>query len=165
MIVEISVPSIPYDVVITCDKPGIIAATPNVPITVVVDVIRDGQPGETPVKGVDYFDGVNGITPVKGVDYFDGELNLTEIIVDFGSISEASNNIVVTIANTSILSTSKVICMVSGSETTDHSTDEIMLMQLNAFASKFVSGVSFNIQVFSPYKVFGKIKVNYLITN
>lgn len=40
-----------------------------------------GEPGITPVKGVDYFDGVdgadgangtNGTTPVKGVDYFDG---------------------------------------------------------------------------------------------
>ncbi len=29
-----------------------------------------GEPGYTPVKGTDYFDGV---TPVKGVDYFDGE--------------------------------------------------------------------------------------------
>lgn len=36
---------------------------------------RDGTDGRTPVKGVDYFDGTNGAdgrTPVKGVDYFDG---------------------------------------------------------------------------------------------
>lgn len=47
-----------------------------------------GEPGYTPVKGVDYFDGApgkdgkdgepgqdgkDGYTPVKGVDYFDGE--------------------------------------------------------------------------------------------
>lgn len=32
-----------------------------------------GDPGYTPVKGVDYFDGKDGYTPVKGVDYFDGE--------------------------------------------------------------------------------------------
>ena len=40
-----------------------------------------GDPGYTPVKGVDYFDGKDGVdgkdgkdgyTPVKGVDYFDG---------------------------------------------------------------------------------------------
>jgi hypothetical protein len=32
-----------------------------------------GAKGDTPVKGVDYFDGKDGYTPVKGVDYFDGE--------------------------------------------------------------------------------------------
>lgn len=31
-----------------------------------------GDPGYTPVKGVDYFDGKDGYTPIKGVDYFDG---------------------------------------------------------------------------------------------
>ena len=37
-----------------------------------------GEPGYTPIKGVDYFDGKDGqdgkdgYTPVKGVDYFDG---------------------------------------------------------------------------------------------
>lgn len=38
-----------------------------------------GEPGYTPVKGVDYFDGKDGkdgkdgYTPVKGIDYFDGD--------------------------------------------------------------------------------------------
>lgn len=32
-----------------------------------------GEPGYTPVKGVDYFDGKDGYTPIKGKDYFDGE--------------------------------------------------------------------------------------------
>ena len=41
-----------------------------------------GDPGYTPIKGVDYFDGKDGApgrdgkdgyTPIKGVDYFDGE--------------------------------------------------------------------------------------------
>lgn len=36
--------------------------------------IMDGEPGYTPQKGVDYFDGK---TPVKGVDYFDGEPGYT----------------------------------------------------------------------------------------
>lgn len=31
-----------------------------------------GDKGDSPVKGVDYFDGVDGYTPIKGVDYFDG---------------------------------------------------------------------------------------------
>lgn len=29
-----------------------------------------GEPGYTPIKGVDYFDGKDGYTPIKGVDYF-----------------------------------------------------------------------------------------------
>lgn len=29
-----------------------------------------GEPGYTPVKGKDYFDGKDGKTPVKGTDYF-----------------------------------------------------------------------------------------------
>ena len=33
----------------------------------------DGEPGKTPKKGKDYFDGKNGTTPEKGVDYKDGE--------------------------------------------------------------------------------------------
>lgn len=33
----------------------------------------DGKDGKTPIKGVDYRDGSNGKTPIKGVDYFDGE--------------------------------------------------------------------------------------------
>ena len=32
-----------------------------------------GDPGYTPVKGKDYFDGKDGYTPQKNVDYFDGE--------------------------------------------------------------------------------------------
>ena len=45
MIVEITNDILPYDVVISCDKPGMINAAPNVPITVVVDVKKDGIDG------------------------------------------------------------------------------------------------------------------------
>ena len=34
---------------------------------------QKGDPGYTPQKGVDYFDGKDGYTPQKGVDYFDGK--------------------------------------------------------------------------------------------
>lgn len=47
MIVEISTDIFPYDVVISCDKPGVITATPNVPITMVVDVKKDGIDGKS----------------------------------------------------------------------------------------------------------------------
>lgn len=34
---------------------------------------NDGEPGKTPVKGIDYNDGKDGYTPKKGIDYKDGE--------------------------------------------------------------------------------------------
>ena len=40
-----------------------------------------GDPGYTPQKGVDYFDGEDGYTPVKGKDYFDGK-DGTSVTVD-----------------------------------------------------------------------------------
>lgn len=33
---------------------------------------KQGDPGYTPQKNVDYFDGKDGYTPQKGIDYFDG---------------------------------------------------------------------------------------------
>ena len=42
-------------------------------ITKVAARVKDGDPGKTPEKGVDYFDGVDGYCPKKGVDYKDGE--------------------------------------------------------------------------------------------
>ena len=38
-----------------------------------------GEPGYTPIKGKDYFDGKDGYTPKKGVDYFDGEAGYTPV--------------------------------------------------------------------------------------
>ena len=32
-----------------------------------------GDKGDSPIKGIDYFDGENGKIPIKGIDYFDGE--------------------------------------------------------------------------------------------
>lgn len=40
---------------------------------------KDGEPGYTPIKGVDYFDGEDGYTPIKGKDYFDGEPGYTPV--------------------------------------------------------------------------------------
>lgn len=38
-----------------------------------------GDPGYTPVKGVDYFDGAPGYTPQKGVDYTDGKAATVQV--------------------------------------------------------------------------------------
>lgn len=41
-----------------------------------------GNPGYTPQKGIDYFDGKDGYTPVKGKDYFDGKDGHTPVVGD-----------------------------------------------------------------------------------
>lgn len=63
---------------------------------------KDGQDGYTPVKGVDYFDGVDGkdgsngkdgadgYTPQKGVDYRDGVDGKDGTSVTVASVSESS---------------------------------------------------------------------------
>jgi hypothetical protein len=45
MIVEISTDVMPYDVVISSDKPEIITAVPAVPFTVTIDLKKDGIDG------------------------------------------------------------------------------------------------------------------------
>lgn len=94
-----------------------------------------------------------------------GSVSFTEVIADFGSVINAKNNIRFTVPDASVLEGSNILCSVSGSATADHSTDEIMLLQLTAYAANIVEGVGFDIQLFSPHEVHGQIKINYLITN
>lgn len=54
MIVEISADVLPYDVAISCDKPGVINAVPNVPIAVTVDVKKDGIDGSQGMSAYDF---------------------------------------------------------------------------------------------------------------
>lgn len=59
------------------------AVLPTEPPTTWISILKGerGDPGYTPIKGIDYFDGTpgtpgiagtNGYTPIKEVDYFDG---------------------------------------------------------------------------------------------
>ena len=59
-----------------------------------------GNPGYTPVKGTDYFDGKDGYTPVKGKDYFDGKDGVDAIspIVDVKRI-EGGHRVTITDAD------------------------------------------------------------------
>ena len=50
--------------------------------TIKGDPGEKGDPGYTPIKGIDYFDGEPGYTPVKGVDYFDGEPGEDYVLTD-----------------------------------------------------------------------------------
>lgn len=101
MTVEITTGKLPFDVIISCGKPEIIKVQPNAPVSIVIDMKRDGQDGITPVKGVDYFD---GITPVKGVDYFDGVDGVTPVKgVDYFDGADGTTDIIITGADTGIL--------------------------------------------------------------
>jgi hypothetical protein len=72
MTVEITTDVLPYDVVITCDKQGVISTITNAPITVVVDVRKDGidglkgDKGDTGATGAAGENGAQGIQGLKG---------------------------------------------------------------------------------------------------
>lgn len=72
------------------DSTGLVTAT-GLKIKLSPEQMEDlkGDPGYTPIKGVDYFDGhtpekgvdyFDGYTPVKDVDYFDGKSSYTHIV-------------------------------------------------------------------------------------
>lgn len=91
------------------------------------------------------------------------KLSFVEAVLNFGSIDSPNNNTKITIANTSVLAGSKIICSLSNLPTTDHSIDEIMILEIGVYATNIVAGVSFDIQAFSQHKTYGNVKVNYLI--
>jgi hypothetical protein len=94
-----------------------------------------------------------------------GSVNYTEVLLDFGTIINKTNNKTFFVADVNVLTTSKVLVAVSGQPTDDHSSDEIILMDVSVFATNIQEAIGFNIAAISPQKVYGKIKVNYLITN
>jgi hypothetical protein len=94
-----------------------------------------------------------------------GSVSHTEIVIDFGLITKKTNNKKFFVPDTNVLSFSKISVSVSGNATTDHSSDEIVLLQVSVFASNIQNGIGFDISAISPQKVYGKVKVNYLITN
>lgn len=132
--------------------------TGHVPSTLV-----DGQIAINQKDKKLFYPDENGV--VQEFSLVPGSVSFTEVTADFGSIQDSKSNITVNVANSAILLGSKIICDISGSATADHTTDEIMLFQLSAFATNINPGVGFDIQVFSPHEIFGQIKINYLITN
>lgn len=86
---------------------------------------------------------------------------INEIEVDFGAV--ATNNKIFTIADANVTINSKPIATVSGKPTTDHSTDEVMILELSVYANNMVAGVGFDLIVFSKNKLKGKFNINYTL--
>lgn len=84
-----------------------------------------------------------------------------EIEVDFGTIKRQNKTF--TIADAQVTATSKIVTTISGKATTDHSTDEIMILDLKAYANNIVDGVGFDIIVFSQNNLKGKFNINYTL--
>lgn len=84
-----------------------------------------------------------------------------EVEIDFGAIG--TKNKIFTIADASVTATSKIVATISGKPTEDHSTDEIMILDLRAYANNIVVGVGFDIIIFSQNNLKGKFNINYTI--
>lgn len=104
--------------------------------------------------------GIGGtVTVSEIISLATGGAATKEIEIDFGVV--ATNNKKFTIADTEVLTTSKVVATISGKPTADHSTDEIMILDLKAYVNNIVDGVSFDLIVFSNNKLKGKFNINY----
>lgn len=106
----------------------------------------------------------NGVVRTFDLNALPGAIAAIEVTANFGTIGNSNNNTKVTVSDTRVLATSKIVIFISGSPTPDHSSDEIMLLKINAVVSNIINGVGFDINLFSEHKTYGNIKLNYLIT-
>lgn len=106
----------------------------------------------------------NGVVRTFDMNALPGAIAAVEVTANFGTIGNGNTNTKTTVSDTRVLTISKILVFVSGSPTADHSSDEIMLLKINAVASNIVSKVGFDINLYSDHKTYGNIKLNYLIT-
>jgi len=90
-----------------------------------------------------------------------GGVTITEAELDFGGTINSNTSL--TINDSSILSTSKIIVTLSGETTVDHDMDEVLMSDVRVVAGNIINGVSFEIRAYSPGGTTGKYKVNYTI--
>lgn len=133
--------------------------TGTVPLSLV-----DGQIGINQKDRKLFYPDENGVVRTFDMNALPGAIAAVEVTANFGAIGSGNTNTKITVADTRVLTTSKILVFVSGSPTADHSSDEIMLLKINAVASNIVSGVGFDINLYSSHKTYGNIKVNYIIT-
>lgn len=124
----------------------------------------DGQIGINQKDRKLFYPDENGVVRTFDMNALPGAIAAVEVTANFGGIGNGNTNTKITVSDTRVLTTSKIVVFVSGASTSDHSSDEIMLLKINAVASNIVSGVGFDIKLYSSHKTYGNIKVNYIIT-
>lgn len=108
--------------------------------------------------------GVNATASGKilTVDISGGSVTIGQEEIDFGlPISEYNTSI--TVADTDILTTSKIMVTLALESTTDHRIEEVGIANLILSSGNIVDGVSFDINAYCPDGAIGKYKVNYTI--
>lgn len=101
--------------------------------------------------------GIGGRITVADIVNLVGGFN--EIEIDFGN--ERVYNKTFFISDTNVLANSKPFANVSLNPTSDHTSDEVMILGLNVYCTNVVAGVGFDLVVISENKLKGKFKINY----
>lgn len=124
----------------------------------------DGQLGINQKDRKLFYPDENGVVRTFDMNALPGAIAAVEVTANFGAIGNGNTNTKITVADTRVLTTSKILVFVSGLPTADHSSDEIMLLKIIAAASNIINEVGFDINLYSDHKTYGNIKVNYIIT-
>ena len=82
--------------------------------------------------------------------------------LDFGSLPGKADASVVVIGQAGILATSNVQAFVMGDTTTDHSSDEHLMVGIKAIAGSVVPGVGFTIRATAAFQVTGQFTIRWM---
>jgi hypothetical protein len=93
-----------------------------------------------------------------------GSVSISQATIDFGPITSRKYQTKVTVSDPSILTTSKIIAVLTADATSDHSSEEIMLEEIRIASGNIVNGVSFDIFGACTKGTYGQYKVNYTIS-
>jgi hypothetical protein len=124
-----------------------------------------GDKGDTGEAGPQGPQGIPGVAGAKGDKGDAGVVDFTEIVVDFGTFAERTNAKKVSVADVLVTANTKIIISVSGIATTEHSLEEIAILNPRGVAGTITPGVGFEACFFADQKTYGNFKFNYLISN
>lgn len=87
-------------------------------------------------------------------------INTVDATIDFGFAGgQEGTNASTTVTATWVTSSTTIDCIVLAVDTPDHSAEEAMLEDLEAFATNIVPGVGFDIEVVAPNNTWGRYSV------
>ena len=84
------------------------------------------------------------------------------VVIDFGASSSNNDTASVTVPATWVTNNSIIAVSLSYSSTADHSSDEVMIEQIQLSAGNIINGVSFDILASCPSLTWGDYNVNYI---
>lgn len=92
-----------------------------------------------------------------------GGVTVNEVEVNFGPSSAMEYDTFVSVADTSITASSKIVCTLAAKATSDHDIDDIVATSITLYAGDPTPGVGFKIFAKCEEGTYGKYKVNYFV--